>query len=200
EHPGPDHAAGPAGAAPVAAGARFISGTATPSERFGDGSEPVSEPASASAIRAAAGPAALDPRGPEAAAVHARFDLASPRGAPFASNYFTVEDPSQLTGRRINLPLPDPTTNPSDYQDVQVLNTLDGFNLQPRLSIPFDGPIDVNSVNSSTVFLIRLGDVLDHQDRGGQVVGINQVVWDVASNTLHVESDELLDQHTRYAL
>src|SRR5207249_2162786 len=29
---------------------------------------------------------------------------------------------------------------------------------------------------------------------------INQTVWDVATNTLHVESDELLDQHTRYAL
>lgn len=32
------------------------------------------------------------------------------------------------------------------------------------------------------------------------MVGINQVVWDVETNTLHVKSDELLDQHTRYAL
>ena len=32
------------------------------------------------------------------------------------------------------------------------------------------------------------------------VIGINQVVWDVPTNTLHVESDELLAQHTRYAL
>src|SRR5207253_4379955 len=38
------------------------------------------------------------------------------------------------------------------------------------------------------------------EEGGGQVVGINQTVWDVATNTLHVESDELLDQHTRYAL
>src|SRR5262249_33782298 len=77
---------------------------------------------------------------------------------------------------------------------------LDGFNLQPRLSVPFDGPIDVNTVNSHTVFLVSLGDTLDPRDRGGQVVGVNQVVWDTFSNTLHVESDELLDQHTRYAL
>ena len=34
----------------------------------------------------------------------------------------------------------------------------------------------------------------------GTVVGINQIVWDVQTNTLHVESDELLAQHTRYAL
>src|SRR5947207_3811129 len=76
---------------------------------------------------------------------------------------------------------------------------LDGFNLQPRLSIPFSGPIDVNTVNSSTVFLVKLQDMTSPAG-GGQVVGINQTVWDVATHTLHVESDELLDQHTRYAL
>ena len=58
----------------------------------------------------------------------------------------------------------------------------------------------MNSVNSKDVFVIRLGDVQNPQDRGGQVVGINQVIWDPATNTLHVESDQLLDQHTRYAL
>jgi hypothetical protein len=128
------------------------------------------------------------------------FDLGSPAGGPFASDRFTVADRTQNTGRRVNLPLPNPVTNPSDYQDTQVLNTLDGFNLQPRLSIPFDGPIDVNSVNSQTVFLVGLGDTLNHHDHGGQVVGINQVVWDPPTNTLHVKSDQLLDQHSRYAL
>jgi fermentation-respiration switch protein FrsA (DUF1100 family) len=133
-------------------------------------------------------------------AVHALFDLGSPAGGPFPSDRFTVADPSQNTGRRVNLPLPDPATHLSDYQDTQVLNTLDGFNLQPRLSIPFDGPIDVNSVSSQTVFLVSLGNTLNHDDHGGQVVGINQVVWDPPTNTLHVESDQSLDQHTRYAL
>src|SRR6516162_1191096 len=133
-------------------------------------------------------------------AVHALFDLGSPAGGPFASDRFTLADHAQNTGRRVNLPLPNPVTHPSDYQDTQVLNTLDGFNLSPRLSVPFDGPIDVSTVNSHTVFLVSLGDTLNHHDRGGQVVGINQVVWDVATNTLHAESDELLDQHTSYAL
>src|SRR6516225_2166383 len=68
-------------------------------------------------------------------AVHALFDLGSPAGGSFPSDRFTVADPTQNTGRRINLPLPNLVTNPSDYQDTQVLNTLDGFNLQPRLSI-----------------------------------------------------------------
>jgi hypothetical protein len=137
---------------------------------------------------------------PHAHGVHALFDINTRASSPFPSNHFTVHDDTQNTGRRVNLPLPDPSTNPSDYQDTQVLNTLDGFNLQPRLSIPFDGAIDPNTVNSNTVFLISLGDTLDPHDRGGQVVGINQVVWDPATKTLHVESDQLLDQHTRYAL
>ncbi len=130
----------------------------------------------------------------------AAFDLDNPDSGPFPSDRFTVADASQLTDRRINLPLPDASTRPSDYADVSVINTLDGFNLQPRLSIAFSGPIDVNTVNSTTVFLVKLGDTTSPEDRGGQVVGINQTVWDVATNTLHVESDELLDQHTRYAL
>src|SRR5215204_6574235 len=32
------------------------------------------------------------------------------------------------------------------------------------------------------------------------IVGINQVVWEPAANTLHVESDEQLQQHSRYLL
>ena len=51
-----------------------------------------------------------------------------------------------------------------------------------------------------TVFQISLGDTLDPAQHRGEVVGINQVVWDVATNTLHVKSDALLAQHTRYAL
>ena len=48
--------------------------------------------------------------------------------------------------------------------------------------------------------MIKLEDPTAPGEGGGQIVGINQTVWDVATNTLHVESDELLDQHTRYAL
>lgn len=130
----------------------------------------------------------------------AAFNLDTPASGPFPSDRFTVADTSQLTNRRINLPLPDAAARPSDHADVSVINTLDGFNLQPRLSISFSGPIDVTTVNSTTVFLVKLGDTTAPEDAGGQIVGINQTVWDVATNTLHVESDELLEQHTRYAL
>jgi hypothetical protein len=130
----------------------------------------------------------------------AAFGLDTPDSGPFPSDRFTVADSSQLTGRRIDLPLPDAASRPSDNADVRVINTLDGFNLQPRLSISFSGPIDATTVNSSTVFLIKLGDPTAPEEGGGHIVGINQTVWDVATNTLHVESNELLEQHTRYAL
>jgi dienelactone hydrolase len=122
-----------------------------------------------------------------------RFDLADPAGSPFPSDRFTVPDASQLTGLRVNLPAPDCVVRPTDCEDVAVLDTLDGFNLQPRLSIPFSGPIDVASVSSETVFLLELGPAL-------RFIGINQVVWDTATLTLHVESDALLEERTRYVL
>ncbi len=89
--------------------------------------------------------------------VHARFELGAPQGEPFPSNRFTVPDSSQNTGIRVELPKSDCAAHPSDCADLDVINELDGFNLQPRLSIPFDGPIDVASVTSESVFLVRLG-------------------------------------------
>ena len=126
-----------------------------------------------------------------AAGVQPRFDLSSPPGRRSRAIADTV-DSTQDTCLRVNLPKPNCTVRPSDCADIDVLNTLDGFNMQPRISIPFTGAIDPTSVNSSNVFLISLPDF--------EVTGINQVVWEVATNTLHVESDQLLRQHTTYIL
>jgi hypothetical protein len=112
-------------------------------------------------------------------------------GQPFPSNLFSVPDPTQITGIHVSLPQPDCATHQSDCADVAVLDTLDGFNIQPRISIPFSGPIDLSTVSSKTIFLVGPED---------QVVGINQVVWEPATNTLHVESDQQLAQDTTYLL
>jgi len=132
--------------------------------------------------------------------VHALFNVTSTTQSPFPSDFFTVLDHHQNTQLRVNLPFPNCTTNPSDCLDVTLLNQLDGFNTQPRLSIPFDGAIDPNTVNSSTVFLVRLGSLFDPDDGPHTVIGINQVVWDPASLTAFVESDQHLEQHTSYLL
>jgi hypothetical protein len=116
--------------------------------------------------------------------------LATSAGQIFPSNLYTQRDHTQLTGLRVDLPQPNCTTNPSDCADVAVLDTLDGFNIQPRISIPFSGPIDLSTVSSKTVFMVG----------GGEVVGINQIEWEPATNTLHVESDQQLKQDTTYLL
>jgi hypothetical protein len=89
--------------------------------------------------------------------VHALFDLSNPQGGPFPSNRFTVHDLTQNTGLRVEVPKPDCAVRPSDCEDLDVINTLDGFNLQPRIPIPFGGPIDVGTVTSQTVFLVSIG-------------------------------------------
>ena len=146
--------------------------------------------------------------GSTAGTVHALFDLRTPATGPFPSDRFTVADSSHNTRQRVNLPMPDCVVRPSDCEDLAVINTLDGFNADPRLSIPFDGPIDVKTVTSETVFLVSLDSTScdgddncdDDGNHGSRVIGINQVVWDPATNTLHVESNEFLYQHSRYGL
>jgi hypothetical protein len=132
--------------------------------------------------------------------VEALFRVDDRRACPFPSDLFTVEDPTQNTGLRVNLPKPDCNARPSDCADIDALNALDGFNITPRISIPFDGDIDLSTVSGDTVFLLRLGSTLPDAAPGSDVVGINQIVWDVATRTLHVRADEQLDQCTRYAL
>jgi Bacterial Ig-like domain len=112
-------------------------------------------------------------------------------GQPFPSNLYAAPDATQLTGIHVDLPKPDCATHPSDCADVAVLNSLDGFNIQPRISIPFSEPIDLSTVSSKTIFLVGPND---------HMVGINQVVWEPAANTLHFESDEQLAQDSNYLL
>jgi len=134
-----------------------------------------------------------------ASPVHPRFDLSSPEAtltaSPFPTDRLTVEDPNQLTGRRVALPVPaDCSANASDCRDVEFLNRLDGFNLTPRITIPFDGDIDVTSVTGKSVIIVPLG------SDSGRRIGVTQTVWDPETRTLLVTPDASLDEHARYAL
>jgi Bacterial virulence factor lipase N-terminal len=136
---------------------------------------------------------------PASAGVRVKFDLSDPAASPFPSDRYSVRDWSNRTYRRVNLPTPDCAVRISDCQDIAVINTLDGFSTQPRITVPFTGPIDPGSVTSDTVYLLNLGDVQTGRGLGTRV-GINQRLWDPATNTLVFESDELLQEHSRYVL
>src|SRR4029453_14817320 len=119
-------------------------------------------------------------------AVRALFSLHHPETGAFPTDIFTVVDHTHNTGRRVNLPYPDCTIRVSDCEDLDVINTLDGFGLQPQLSVPFDGPIDVDTVNSDAIFLINLGSTINDGDRPAVIVGNNQIVWYNFTHTLQV--------------
>ena len=132
--------------------------------------------------------------------VHPLFQLSDRAASPFPSDIFTVADAAQATGRRVNLPYPDCAARPSDCDDIQYLNTLDGFGLTTRISIPFDGAIDPTTVSDHNVFVISRSSTLPGGEPGGEVIGVNQVIWDPATHTLHVEVNEILDQYRQYAV
>jgi hypothetical protein len=132
--------------------------------------------------------------------VIAGFDLGAPETGPFPSDIFTVADATHNTGRRVGYPYPDCGARPSDCDDIAVINTLDGWGLQTQISIPFSGDIDPSSVSSESIFVVSLESTRPGNAPGGQRIGINQTVWDVATRTLHFEVDRLLDQHRRYAV
>jgi hypothetical protein len=123
----------------------------------------------------------------------------------FPDKRFTVRDRSQLTGRRINFRqgidypkvggVVQPSCTDADYSICDAfaeLNTLDGFDLQPRVLVPFTGPIDLGSVNTSNFFISA--------DPGGFVSGLRQLTFDPATNTLAGISDEFLSEGTRYRI
>ena len=132
--------------------------------------------------------------------VEARFGLDTADAGPFPSDLFTVEDASQNTGRRLAYPRPDCGARPSDCDDIDVVDTLDGWGVQTRISVPFSGEIDPATVTSSSMFVVSLDGTGPGQPPGGQRIGINQVVWDAATHTIHFEVDRLLDQHRQHAV
>ena len=141
--------------------------------------------------------------------VHVKFGLDARENGIFPTDFFTVPDAPMKTGLRINLPLRDCTVHVTDCLDHAHVNALDGFNMQPRVTVPFDGDIDPNTVTSQTMFFVEVGDAdVDagpewrrwrHRREAVPVIGINQAVWDPASRVVAVQSDEQLKQHTRYA-
>jgi hypothetical protein len=112
----------------------------------------------------------------------------------FPSNLLTVPDPSQPTGLRVDLPKPNCTVYVSDCSNIDVINTLDGFSLLPRVSIRFDGPVDLATVSSASVHLYDLSCL------ACVPIGIERPIWEQAATTLHFEPASSLMEATTYAI
>jgi hypothetical protein len=123
----------------------------------------------------------------------------------FPDDFFAVSDLTQKTGIRVNfrLGIDYPTVNnvvlpDCDQADYSIcdafseLNTLDGFDIQPRVVVPFSGPITLSSVDDSDVFIT---------DTSGRFVsGIRQLTFNPATNTLAGISDKVLPESSRFLI
>jgi hypothetical protein len=131
-----------------------------------------------------------------------RFDPLDPQTGPYPADSLTAPDSAQITGRRINLPLPDCTVQAALCTELGLINQLDGFNIQPRVTVAFSGPVDTSTLRGG-IFFIALDNLTADEtglQKPGDSVAINQVVWDPATNTAYAKPDAALDQHRRYAL
>ena len=123
----------------------------------------------------------------------------------FPDNAFTVRDKRQLTGRRINfrrgldypivggrLKTGCTSKTYSICDSFRQLNKLDGFDLQPRVTVPFSGSIRLSSVNDKNFFITTAG--------GAFASGLRQLTFDPATRTLAGISDKFLREGTRYRI
>lgn len=110
----------------------------------------------------------------------------------FPSNALTTADPAQATGRRVNLPKPNCVVRKSDCAEITLLNQLDGFDLDPTVSIGFNTLIDVKKVTDATVY-VQLG-------TAGPKIGLNRLVRDQATKTLYGHPKQQLAPGKQYRL
>ena len=123
----------------------------------------------------------------------------------FPNNAFTTADASQATGRRIHFRRG--TDYPlfagrirhgctsADYSVCDAfseLNKLDGFDLQPRVTVPFTGMINLRSVTD--------GDFFISTTRGVFVSGLRQLTFDPVTHVLAGISDKFLREDTTYRI
>jgi pimeloyl-ACP methyl ester carboxylesterase len=137
-----------------------------------------------------------------ASGVTVSWNPQDPTIGPYPTDALTTPDSTQKSGMRINLPMPDCTTAPSDCQDVQLINQLDGFQTVPRIRVTFSGPVDVNSIHHA-IYYVAL-DNQTQEEHGinytGQMLYLTQMIYDPTTNSLYGKPDGNLDQHRQYAI
>ena len=123
---------------------------------------------------------------------------APPSGNPppltlFPSDGLTVPDPAQATGKRVDLPKPaDCMANKSECDEITLIDKLDGFDLDPAISVHFSGAIDVAKVTDDSVYVEPTG--------GGARIGVNRLVWDGSTTTLYAHPKQQLHEASEYRL
>src|SRR4051794_9601634 len=115
------------------------------------------------------------------------------RARIFPANYFSVRDKKQLTGRHVRIKHKRCTSATYSICDSYAqLSKLDGFDLQPRVTVPFTGTIKLDSVNDSDFFIATT--------KGKFVSALRQLTWDPKTRTLAGISDKFLEERKTYTI
>jgi len=136
------------------------------------------------------------------AGVVAQFDATNPQIGPFPADSLTVPDAAQITGRRLDMPLPDCGAMPALCAQLTLINELDGFNVQPRITVAFSGPVNTSTLGAG-IFFVALNNLTTDEvglQKAGDTIAINQVSYDPATHTAYAKPNSALDQHRRFAL
>lgn len=128
-----------------------------------------------------------------AAQTTALYNPALPISGPFPANALAVADATQRTGVRVNLPEAfetcDPSSAPSVCSNTTLLNQLDGFSVNPRVTACFSGPVSTSTLASGMQILAVTN---------GAATSLNQIIFDPASNCVSAKPDQVLNQQSQY--
>ena len=111
----------------------------------------------------------------------------------FPTDRLTQADPRQLTGLRIRLSLVNCFEAPSTCDEISLLNGLDGWSVNPRLTLAFTAPIELDSITRASAFILPLG-------AAAEPVGLSRLVWDAERTTLYAKPERVLRQGRPHAL
>jgi hypothetical protein len=112
----------------------------------------------------------------------------------FPTDRLTAADPSQLTGRRIRLSLVNCFEAPSTCDEISLLNGLDGWSVNPRMTLAFTGRVALDSITRSSAFVLPLG------DGPAEPIGLSRLVWDPEGTTLYAKPERVLRQARPHAI
>ena len=115
-------------------------------------------------------------------------------GGPFPTDALTIAAPLQITGRQINLPAASclPEFAGVTCGNTDLLNRFDGFSINPRTMVCFDGPIDAGTLQGGISYISL--------DRPSEITGVNQIFYDPATHCAFAKPNAILSQQSRYLL
>jgi hypothetical protein len=123
------------------------------------------------------------------------FQPGNPLIGPFPTNSLTSENPLQQTGLQVNLPPPPGCNGPSSSTacvNALLENQLDGFSLNPRITVCFSGPVNTTTLQGA-IAISAVGSE-------SPAIGIDQILFDPVGNCAYAKLSQVLKQQTTYLL